>query len=57
MSQSESESRSVRSDSLRPLEFSRPEYWGGEPFPSPGHLPNPEGELGSPALQAGFFTN
>ena len=37
------------------MEFSRPEYWSGEPFPSPGHLPNPEGELGSPALQAGFF--
>ena len=28
------------------------EYWSGEPFPSPGELPDPEIELGSPALQA-----
>ena len=21
--------------------FSRPEYWNGQPFPSPGDLPNP----------------
>ena len=32
--------------------FSRQEYWNGLPFPSPGALPNPEIELGSPALQA-----
>ena len=32
--------------------FSRQEYWSGLPFPSPGHLPNPEIEPGSPALQA-----
>ena len=32
--------------------FSRPEYWSGLPFPSPGDLPNPEIKLGSPALQA-----
>ena len=31
--------------------FSRPEYWSGLPFPSPGDLPNPEIEPGSPALQ------
>ena len=31
--------------------FSRPEYWSGFPFPSPGNLPNPWIELGSPALQ------
>ena len=24
------------------MEFSRQEYWGGLPFPSPGDLPNPE---------------
>ena len=24
-----------------PGEFSRPEYWSGQPFPSPGDLPNP----------------
>ena len=32
--------------------FSRQEYWTGLPFPSPGDLPNPEIEPGSPALQA-----
>ena len=26
--------------------------WSGEPFPSPGNLPNPEIEFGSPAFQA-----
>ena len=24
------------------MEFSRPKYWSGSPFPSPGDLPNPE---------------
>ena len=33
-------------------EFSRQEYWSGLPFPSPGDLPNPGIEPGSPALQA-----
>ena len=28
------------------------EYWSGLPFPSPGDLPNPGIELGSPTLQA-----
>ena len=28
------------------------EYWSGQPIPSPGDLPNPEIEPGSPALQA-----
>ena len=32
--------------------FSRQEYWSGLPFPSPGDLPNPGSEPGSPALQA-----
>ena len=32
--------------------FSRQEYWGGLPFPSPGDLPNPGIEPWSPALQA-----
>ena len=32
--------------------FSRQEYWSGLPFPSPGDLPNPGIEAGSPALQA-----
>ena len=26
---------------LQSMGFSRPEYWSGEPFPSPGDLPNP----------------
>ena len=34
------------------MEFSRQEYWSWLPFPSPGDLPNPGIELGSPALQA-----
>ena len=34
------------------VEFSRQEYWSGLPFPSPGDLPNPGVEPGSPALQA-----
>ena len=33
------------------MEFSRQEYWGGLPFPSPGDLPDPEIEPGCPALQ------
>ena len=32
--------------------FSRQEHWSGLPFPSPGDLPHPWIELGSPALQA-----
>ena len=32
--------------------FSRPEYWRGLPFPSPGDLPDPGIEPGSPALSA-----
>ena len=31
--------------------FPRQEYWGGLPFPSPGDLPDPGIEPGSPALQ------
>ena len=33
------------------MEFSSPKYCSGWPFPSPGDLPNPETEAGSPALQ------
>ena len=33
------------------MEFSRQEYWSGLTFPSPGDLPNPGIEPGSPALQ------
>jgi len=34
------------------MEFSRQEYWSGLPFSSPGDLPNPGMEPGSPALWA-----
>ena len=37
---------------IQSLEFSRPENWSGEPFPSPGDLPNPGIEPRCPALQA-----
>ena len=33
------------------MEFSRQEYWGGLPFPSPGDLPDPGIKPRSPALQ------
>ena len=33
-------------------EFSRQVYWSGFPFPSPGDLPDPGIEPGSPASQA-----
>ena len=32
------------------MEFSRPEYWSGLPFPSPGDLPNPRIEPRYPEL-------
>ena len=32
--------------------FSRQDYWSGLPFASPGDLPDPGIEPGSPALQA-----
>ena len=34
------------------MEFTRQEYWNRLPFPSPGDLPNPGIEPGSPTLQA-----
>ena len=37
--------------------FSRQEYWTGLSFPSPGDLPDPGIELGSPALQADALTS
>ena len=33
------------------MEFSRPKYWSGWPFFSPGDFPNPGIEPSSPALQ------
>ena len=34
------------------MEFSRPEHWSGQPFPSPGDLRKPGIEPRSPTLQA-----
>ena len=34
------------------MEIFRQGYWSGLPFPSPGDLPNPGIELGTPSLQA-----
>ena len=34
----------------KPMGFSRQEYWSGLPFPSPGDVPSPGIEPGSPAL-------
>jgi len=47
------------------MEFSRPEYWNGTPFHSPGDLPNPGIKPRSSSLQTdslpaepdGFFTS
>ena len=50
-------SDSLRSHGLYPVRllcpwgFSRQEYWSGRSLPSPGDLPNPGVEPGSPALQ------
>ena len=58
-----SERRSVVSDSLRPhgtiqsMESSGPKYWGREPFPSPGDLPDPGIEPRSPSSVGGFFAS
>ena len=37
--------------------FSRQEYWSGLSFPSPGDLPDPGIEPGSPALEADALTS
>ena len=36
---------------IQSMEFSRPDYCSGSPFPSPGDLPNPGMEAKSPTLQ------
>ena len=36
---------------IQSMEFSKPEYWSGQPFPSPEDLPKPGIEPRSPALQ------
>ena len=53
--------RNIVSDSLLPhgliqsMEFSRPEYWSGWPFPSPGDLPNRGIKPRSQTLQANYL--
>ena len=42
----------MTSCTIQCMEFSRPEYWNGELFPSPVDFPDPGIELGSPASQA-----
>ena len=37
---------------IESMEFSRPEYWSGQSFPSQGELPNPGIKPRSPTLQA-----
>ena len=37
---------------IQSMKFSRPEYWSGKPFPSPGDLPTPGIKPRSPAIQA-----
>ena len=44
----------VRHDPLS-MGFSRHQYWSELPFPSPGALPDPRIELGSPELQTASF--
>ena len=51
-------SSSVASDSSQPhglsMGFSRQEHWSGLSFPSPGDLPDPGIEPGSPSIQTDF---
>ena len=41
--------------SIQSMEFSQPEYWSGQPFPSSGDLPNPGVKPRSPPLQVDSF--
>ena len=40
---------------MQSMEFTRSEYWSGQPFPPPGDLPSPGIEPRSPALQADYL--
>ena len=42
----------VARQAFLPMGFSKQEFWSGLPFPSPGDLPDPGIEPGSPAPQA-----
>ena len=46
--------RAVAHQAPLSMEFSRQEHWGGFTFPSPGDLPDPATEPGSPVLAGGF---
>ena len=52
MSDSSESPWSVARQAPRTMGFSNQEYWSGLPCPSPGDLPDPWLEPGSPALQA-----
>ena len=47
----------VAQQALLSMGFPRKEYWSGLPFTSPGDLPNPGLEPGSPALEADALTS
>ena len=44
--------QTVTHQAILSMGFSRQEHWSGLPSPSPGDLPDPGIEPGSPALQA-----
>ena len=48
--------RTVAHQAPLSMGFSRQEYWSGLPFPSPGALPDPGIEPGSPSVAGGFCT-
>ena len=48
--------RTVACQAPLSTELSRQEYWSELPFPSPGHVPNPEREPAALALAGGFLT-
>ena len=42
---------------IQSMQFSRPEYWSGKPFPSPGNLPQPRDWTQVSLIAGGFFTS
>ena len=52
MSYSSATPQTVARQAPLSMGFSRQEYWSGLPIPSPGNLPDPRIEPGSPTLQA-----
>ena len=41
---------------IQSMEFSKAEYWSGQPFPFPGDLSNPEIEPRHPTLQVDYLS-